>query len=156
MGGPERDEVEQAPVPAQGGTAAFRFRHTVEVRFRDLDAMGHAHHSLPLIYLEEARAQYWREVVGRTGLDGIDYVMAEVTVRFHQRIDFPQRVEVFLRTSAIGSKSFVQEFEVRSSAGERLASGRTVQVMYDYARGASKEVPAEVRGRIEAFERGAG
>jgi acyl-CoA thioester hydrolase len=40
------------------------FRTSVPVRFRDLDAMGHAHHTLPLIYLEEARAAFWRELKG--------------------------------------------------------------------------------------------
>ena len=132
--------------------AGFRFHHSVDVRFRDLDPMGHAHHSLPLIYLEETRAAYWRNVVGRDGLDAIDYVMAEVTVRFHRRIEFPMRVTVGLRTSRVGGKSFEQEFEVRSAAGELLSSGRTVSVMFDYEAGASKPVPGEVRERIASFE----
>jgi len=132
--------------------ATFRFHHGVDVRFRDLDPMGHAHHSLPLIYLEEARAAYWRSVVGRDGLDAIDYVMAEITVRFHRRIEFPMRLEVALRTSRVGGKSFEQEFEVRSVNGELLSSGRTVSVMYDYAAYSSKPVPDEVRARIVRYE----
>jgi acyl-CoA thioester hydrolase len=135
-----------------GGT--FRFHHAVDVRFRDLDPMGHAHHSLPLVYLEEARAAYWRAVAGRAGLDGIDYVMAEITVRFHARTDYPARLDVALRTQRIGGKSFEQEFEIRSPDGTLLSSGRTVQVMYDYAASASKAVPGEIRSRIEAYERG--
>ncbi|MGH7503897.1 MAG: acyl-CoA thioesterase [Longimicrobiales bacterium] len=130
----------------------FRFRHAVDVRFRDLDAMGHAHHSLVLIYLEEARAKYWREVAGRAGLDAIDYVLAEITVRYHRRIEYPQRLDIGVRTSRVGGKSFEQEFEIRSIEGERLASGRTVQVMYDYSAGESKAVPADIRDRIERFE----
>lgn len=133
-------------------TPAFRFRHSLEVRFRDLDPMGHVHHSIVLIYLEEARALYWREIVGRSGLHDIDYVLAEITVRYHNRIEFPQRIEISLRTSHVGGKSFVQDFEIRSTAGERLASGRTVQVMYDYAAGTSKQVPSDVRERIEQYE----
>jgi acyl-CoA thioester hydrolase len=114
--------------------------------------MGHAHHSLVLIYLEEARAAYWREVVGRGTLDAIDYVLGEITVRYHRRIEFPQRIDVALRTSRVGGKSFMQEFEIRSLEGERLASGRTIQVMYDYTAGGSKPVPDDVRERIERFE----
>jgi acyl-CoA thioester hydrolase len=114
--------------------------------------MGHAHHAMPLIYLEEARAAYWREVVGRSDLGSIDYVMAEVTVRFHARIEFPARLTVGLRTSRIGAKSFLQEFEVRSPDGVLLASGRTTQVMYDYAASTSKPMPPALRSRIESFE----
>lgn len=133
---------------------AFRFRHSLDVRFRDLDPMGHVHHSIVLIYLEEARALYWRQVVGRPGLADIDYVLAEITVRYHNRIEFPQRIHIALRTSQVGAKSFLQEFEIHSTAGERLASGRTVQVMYDYAASTSKQVPADVRERIERYESG--
>jgi acyl-CoA thioester hydrolase len=134
------------------GTPVPRFVREVDVRFHDLDAMGHAHHTLPLIYLEETRAAYWREVGGRDALDGIDFVMAEVTVRFHGRIEYPSRLSVGLRVSRIGTKSFEMEFEIRSVDGERKASGRTVQVMYDYENGRAKAMPAELRARIEAFE----
>lgn len=130
----------------------FRFEHPAEVRFRDLDSMGHAHHSLPLIYFEEARAAYWREVVGRSGPDGIDYILAEANVAFHARILFPQRVKVLLRVSRIGSSSFEMEYQLRSAEDALLADGRTAQVMYDYAAGRSKPIPAEVRARMEEYD----
>lgn len=130
---------------------SFPYHYAVEVRFRDLDAMGHAHHSLPLIYAEEARAAFWRDVVGRQGLDGIDYLLAEVNVRFHEPVFFPQRLDIALRVSHIGEKSFGMEFEVRGADGRLFSRGRTVQVMYDYATRASKPVPPEVRSRLESY-----
>lgn len=130
--------------------ARARFRHRVPVRFRDLDSMGHAHHSLPLVYYEEARAQYWREVAGRT--DTVDYIMATVTVRLHARIYWPALLEVALRTTRIGTKSFVIEFAIVGEDGTLLSSGETTQVMYDFESGRSVIVPDEVRARIEAYE----
>lgn len=130
----------------------FRFEHRAEVRFRDLDPMGHAHHSLPLIYFEEARAAYWRDVVGRSGGDEIDYILAEATLGFHARILFPQRVTVLARVSRIGSSSFDMEYQLRSADDELLADGRTVQVMYDYAAGRPKQVPPEIRVRMEEYD----
>jgi acyl-CoA thioester hydrolase len=116
--------------------------------------MGHAHHSLPLIYVEEARAAYWRDVAGSDGLLAIDYVLAEITVRFHRRITFPGQLDVAVRVSRMGGKSFTMEFEIRSADGALLASGSTVQVAYDYAAAASKPVAREIRERIEVYERG--
>jgi acyl-CoA thioester hydrolase len=113
--------------------------------------MGHAHHSLPLIYAEEARAAFWRDIIGQVGLEGIDYVLAEVNVRFHEPVFFPQQLDVGLRVSHIGEKSFGMEFEIRSADGRLLSSGRTVQVMYDYTARASKAVPPDVRSRLEAY-----
>jgi acyl-CoA thioester hydrolase len=131
--------------------ATFHYHHEVDVRFRDIDAMGHAHHSLPLVYVEEARAAWWRDVVGRTDLAGMDYVLAEVTVRYQRRIEFPGRLDVGLRVAHVGEKSFVMEFEIRNDAGAVVASGRTVQVMYDYAARRSTQLPEELRARMIAF-----
>lgn len=130
----------------------FRFHHPVPVRFRDIDVGGHAHHSEALMYFEEARAAYWREVVGRGGIDEIDYVLAEAAVRWHRRVLWPQTVTVGVRVSRMARKHFEMEYEVRSEEGEKLQSGRTVQVMYDYEAGAAKRVPEEVREAIEALD----
>jgi acyl-CoA thioester hydrolase len=137
---------------ANAAQATFRFRHPVEVRFRDLDPMGHAHHSLVLIYIEEARAAYWREVGGRAGLDAIDYIMADVTLRFRARIFFPGTVQVGVRAARLGGSSFVLEYELRSATGELLADARSTQVMYDYAAARSKPIPPELRARIAAWD----
>jgi acyl-CoA thioester hydrolase len=132
------------------------YRQRVVVRFRDLDAMGHAHHTLPLIYLEEARAAFWRELTGSDLLDAIDYVMAEVTVQFHARIQYPTEVEVALAVDHVGGKSFTMRFELRSptraaDTGQLLASGRTVQVAYDYTRDTAKPLEPGMRAGLTAW-----
>lgn len=131
----------------------FRFHHEVEVRFRDLDAMGHVHHSLSLIYFEEARTAYWQEVVG-SGHEALDFVLGEVSVRYHARTMFPGRLRVAVRTTHVGGRSFTMEYEARRADGTVVSSGRTVQVMYDYAQGASKPVPAALRSCLLAYESG--
>ncbi|MEX2282106.1 MAG: thioesterase family protein [Gemmatimonadota bacterium] len=132
--------------------SGFRFVYPVPVRFHDLDAMGHAHHSLPLVYMEEARAAYWRDIAGKDGLDQIDYVIGSFSLRFIQRIHFPGVVRVGLRVSRLGKSSFSMEYELRAENGELLATGESAQVMYDYAAGASKPIPADLRNRIEGYE----
>jgi acyl-CoA thioester hydrolase len=134
------------------------YRRRVPVRFRDLDAMGHAHHTLPLVYLEEARAAFWRELNGSVALDSIDYVMAEITVRFHARIRYPAEVEVALAVDHVGGKSFTTLFELRgavpahgSASGELLASGRAVQVAYDYGKNATKPIGPRIRATLVAW-----
>jgi acyl-CoA thioester hydrolase len=127
------------------------YRIAVPVRFRDLDPMGHAHHTLPLIYLEEARAAFWRELKGSASLDAIDYVMAEVTVRFHARILYPGDVLVGLRVRHVGTKSFVTDFEVRDTAGALLSSGSAVQVAYDYERTAARALDAHERAALDVW-----
>jgi acyl-CoA thioester hydrolase len=130
----------------------FRFRHPVEVRFKDIDVGGHAHHSHAFVYFEEARASYWRQVAGRAGLDDIDYILAEAEVRWHQRVLWPQTLSVGVRVARLGKKHFEMEYEVRGEDGARLQSGRTVQIMYDYEAGRSTSIPEELRQAIERFD----
>ena len=130
----------------------FRFRHSVPVRFRDIDVAGHAHHADALIYFEEARWAYWTEVVGRGRLEELDYVLAECRVVWHARVMWPQVVSVGARVVRIGRKHFEMEYEVRSQQGEKLSSGSTVQVMYDYAAGSSKRVPEDLRAVLAAYD----
>lgn len=130
---------------------SFHFHHPVTVRFRDIDVAGHAHHADALIYFEEGRWAYWQEVVGQ-GLEELDYVLAECSVRWHARVLWPQTVSVGVRVSRLGRKHFEMEYEVRSAEGEKLQSGRTVQVMYDYEAGGSKPLPDGLREVLTAFD----
>ena len=130
----------------------FRFHHPVPVRFRDIDVGGHAHHSEALMYFEEARAAYWDQVAGQGGLKGVNYILAEAEVRWHHRVLWPQTLQVGVRVSRLGKKHFEMAYEVLGEDGARLQSGRTVQVMYDYAAMAATRIPDEVRAAIEALD----
>jgi acyl-CoA thioester hydrolase len=112
--------------------------------------MGHAHHSLPLIYFEEARAAFWRRITGRDDLESIDYVIAGVRVRFLERVRFPLSAKVGLRVARIGNSSFSIEYELRGPGGRLLVEGSTDQVLYDYDAGRSKVIPREIRRELEA------
>lgn len=131
------------------GQPAFPFEHPVTVRFRDLDPMGHAHHSLPLVYFEEARAAFWRKITGRDDLDAIDYVIAAVRVSYRERVRFPLSAKVALRVARIGDSSFTIEYELRAPDGRVLVEGSTDQVLYDYRAGRSKAIPEGMRRGLE-------
>ena len=124
------------------------FVHEVAVRFRDLDAMSHVHHSAPLLYFEEARAAFWRKIVGRADLAAIDYVIGEMHVRYHARIEYPAQLRVELAVTRVGNASFDLSYRIRDEAGELLVTGSSTQVMYDYAAGRSKRIPDIVRARL--------
>jgi acyl-CoA thioester hydrolase len=141
--GTQGGKVEESP---------YRFQYPVPVRFKDIDVGGHAHHSHALVYFEEARAAYWREVVGRRGLDGVDYILAEVHVRYHQRVLWPQELEVGVRVSRLGKRHFEMSYEARGSGGEKLISGSSTQVMYDYSAGRAQPIPPDVEDAIRRHD----
>ena len=130
----------------------FSLWHDVDVRFKDIDVGGHAHHSVALVFFEEARAQYWKKVVGKGELDEVDFILAEATVRYHARIFYPGRVSVGARVSKLGKKHFVMGYLATGPGGESLVSGETTLVMFDYQARRSKPISAAMAGLIRAHE----
>jgi acyl-CoA thioester hydrolase len=130
----------------------FSLWHRVEVRFKDIDVGGHAHHSVALVYFEEARARYWRDVVGKGRVNEVDFILAEARVRYHARILYPLAMSVGVRVAKLGRKHFVMEYLAVDPEGEPLASGETTMVMFDYGARRSKTVPAEVAAAIRGHE----
>jgi acyl-CoA thioester hydrolase len=130
---------------------AFRFRHPVDVRFKDIDVGGHAHHSHALVYFEEARWAYWSAVVG-SAAPGVGYILAEATVRWHERVFWPLRLDVGVRVGRLGKKHFEMSYEALAPDGEKLISGTTIQVWYDYQTQKTARIPEDVRSAIRAWE----
>jgi acyl-CoA thioester hydrolase len=133
-------------------SGALKFAWRVPVRFHDLDVMGHAHHTLPIIYFEEARAAYWREVAGRPAVEDIDYVIAEIRVQFKQRIMYPATLKVQMAVTHVGNASFTMEYRLADEDEAVLATGESIQVMFDYTTGRAMRMPDDMRERIESYE----
>jgi acyl-CoA thioester hydrolase len=132
--------------------SVFTFWHPVSVRFKDIDVGGHSHHSNALVYFEEARAAYWREVVGSGDPSDVDFILAEARIRYHQRVLYPLVMKVGVRVSFLGKKHFVMEYLALGDDGSELLSGETTMVMFDYDAGRTKRVPEDVKAAVEARE----
>ena len=130
----------------------FQLWHSVEVRFKDIDIGGHAHHSMVLVYFEEARARYWREIIGGGGVEDVDFILAEARVRYHARIFYPLTLRVGVRVSKIGKKHLVMDYLALDPDDEPVASGETTLVMFDYAARKAKPVPMDTAAAIRAHE----
>lgn len=133
--------------------ALYRIHVEIPVRFRDTDAMGHVNNAVYLTYLEVGREAYWRERFGLTDYRKIDLIVARVEIDFRSPATVGETVSMGIRASAIGRRSFDFAYDGWTQQGRRhLFSARSVQVMYDYARMASKDVSEAMRREILAFE----
>jgi acyl-CoA thioester hydrolase len=131
---------------------SFKVHCSVEVRFRDCDAMGHVNNAVYLTYLEVARFAYWKAAdIGRLEGD-ISYIIARVEIDFRASAKTGDVIDVALAVRAIGRTSFTMEYEIRDEEGQLLVTARSVQVAYDYAAKHSVAVPDAIRARISEFE----
>jgi len=130
------------------------FRTTVDVRFRDLDTMGHVNNALYATYLEEARSAYYREVIGES-LPDVDTVLAHLSIEYRAPIELGETVTVVLIVPEVGESSIPMEYEIRTD-DSLAATAETVQVVWNREDGGSKPVPDRWRERIESFEQSEG
>jgi acyl-CoA thioester hydrolase len=133
--------------------AAFSVTHVVNPRFRDTDAMGHVNNAVYITYLEVARQEYWRRLTGVDDYQRVPFILAHVQCDFRSEALLNEALEIGMRCSWIGGKSFAFEYEIRELHSRRLVvEARTVQVCYDYAEKRSIPIPAELRRALEALE----
>ena len=128
----------------------YSFTTEVDVRFRDLDTMGHVNNAVYATYLEEARVAYFDAVLD-AALHEVDTVLANIELEFRRPIELGDEVTVAVRIPELGESSIPMEYEVRAN-GEVAATGEAVQVVIDRDSGSSKAIPKEWRDAIEAFE----
>lgn len=135
-------------------TPNFRFSAPIEVRFRDLDALGHVNNAVYFTYMEMARVAYFKHL----GLIGESYpepffIIAEAACQFKAPIDLNTKLRVEARVSRLGNSSFDMDYILIDGATERvMATGRTVQVVFDYAAGRSVPLPEAWRQTLRDFE----
>jgi acyl-CoA thioester hydrolase len=128
----------------------YSFLADVNVRFRDIDAMGHVNNAVYATYLEEARTTYFDEVLDASLAD-VQTVLANLSLEFRRPIELDNDVTVAVRVPELGESSVPMEYEVRAD-GEVAATGEAVQVAVDGDTGESRPIPDAWREKIEAFE----
>ncbi len=132
---------------------AFPFAALIPVQFRDLDALGHVNHAVYLSYFETARIGYYRTVTHADASLDVPMILAEMTATYHAPALLGETLAVGARVAKIGTKSFTMEYlALRTADGRRIASGRSVQVMFDYAAQQSVPVSETFRAQVVAFQ----
>jgi acyl-CoA thioester hydrolase len=112
------------------------FEHPVDVRWRDVDALGHVNHAVFLTYLEEGRDAFFQQAFGGEP----DYVVARVEVDLRAEVRYPERrVTVRLAVEHLGTTSLTTRETILTPSEEIAAQARVVTVRWD--RRARKPVP---------------
>jgi len=126
------------------------FEHQVDVRWRDVDALGHVNHAVFLTYLEEGRDAFFAQTLASDPI----YVVARLEVDLRAEVRYPdQRVTVRIEVERLGTTSLTTRETIITPANEVVAEARVVTVRWDS--GQRKPVPfseAE-RARLEAMTR---
>ena len=131
----------------------FRHHTSVEVRFRDLDAMRHVNNAVYLTYLEHARLRYLRDVVGISNPRHLAMVLASITCDYLSPVHMGEILEVATRVDWIGRTSMSMSHVMTAVKDDReVARASSILVAYDYSAERPRPVDEAWRRNLEEFE----
>ncbi|MFI5149142.1 MAG: acyl-CoA thioesterase [Bacteroidia bacterium] len=135
-----------------------KFKHItpVQVRFKDIDKLGHVNNANHLSYFELARMQYSKDVLGNIDWSKTGFILANAHVEFKKPLLLDDQPYVRTCVSEIGTKSFKMEYILagKSIDGEEVvfATGYTVCVCLDYKLMKPVPVPESWEECVRQFE----
>jgi acyl-CoA thioester hydrolase len=140
----------------------FRYRHPIEIRYNDTDALGHVNNAVYFSYFEMARSGYYLAVAGHPFGTGPQasrrtFVIAEAHISYRAPAFYGEPLSCATRVGWVSRSGFSFEYRLEvgaSDLGEAriVADGSTVQVFYDLQRGRPMRTPPDLVADLEAFE----
>jgi acyl-CoA thioester hydrolase len=107
---------------------ATAFERSVDVRWRDADALGHVNHAVFLTYLEEGRDAFYVHTLGSDP----NYVVVRLEVDLRAEVRLPdKRVTVRVEVESLGTTSLTTRETIFVPSGEVAAEARVVTVRWD-------------------------
>ncbi|MCK6616891.1 MAG: acyl-CoA thioesterase [Cyclobacteriaceae bacterium] len=135
----------------------FKHKIPIQLRFKDIDKMGHVNNANYLTYIELARVKYFEDVVGtdKKWSQQVGIILARVEIDYKAPVFLHDSIAVYTRCSRIGNKSLTLDWVIvrkKSATEEVVAQGIAVLVCYDYTHEKTIPIPEEQRKAIEQFE----
>lgn len=128
----------------------FHHRMKVQIRFNDIDTLGHVNNAVYFTYFDLGKAKYFETVLGgNVDWGNVNVVIANVNCNFFAPVFFNEPIEVITKTRCIHRSSFelVQQI-VDAETGDVKSECRTIMVGFDVE--LQRSAPLEVEW-IEAL-----
>jgi acyl-CoA thioester hydrolase len=130
------------------------FATQIDIRFRDVDAMGHVNNAVFFTYFEEGRKRFFFDLFKVSNPSAFPFIMAHISCDYLRPIKLSSELLLQMWVKDIGKKSFVLGYKLVDASGQDIiyARGESVQVCYDYIQSKSMEVPEELKHKLEEYQ----
>ena len=150
----KKEKSEDKKSVLESKTDIFKYRTELEMRFTDLDMMGHVNNAMYFTYMEIGRTKYWTQAIQwdwkKTGV-----VIGHASINYLKPLHLGDKISIYVRTSRIGNTSFDLEYMIiKMVNGEEVicSKGKTVCVVYDYESKSPVAIPDRERSKMIEFE----
>ena len=129
------------------------FSTNIDVRFSDLDALGHVNNAIFFTYFEEGRKIFSKKYFKVSDPSDFRFIMAHISCDYLKPVRFIDSVTLQMWVRDIGTKSFAFEYKLIHQSDESIvyATGESVQVCYDYKKDQSIVVSNEMKAKLTAY-----
>ena len=133
-----------------------QFRHTfpVQLRFSDVDQLGHVNNSVYFSLYDLAKTTYFNDVMNRENKwHEAKIVVANIQASFLAPVFFRENIVIRTATVHLGNKSLtLMQQAVNADTNEVKCTCQTVMVGYDLESKSSQPISEEWKQAIKAFE----
>ncbi|MBW2677473.1 MAG: acyl-CoA thioesterase [Deltaproteobacteria bacterium] len=129
------------------------FTTNLNVRFRDLDAMGHVNNAVFFTYFEQGRLDFFNSAVSAGAFPGFEFILAHISCDYLKPVTIDDRLTLQIRVGKIGRKSFNFSYAIvdRADANCIYATGESVQVCFDYRQNKTLQVSGELKDLLNQY-----
>lgn len=125
--------------------STHEFRMTMQLRWRDMDRLGHLNQAVYHVLMEDARDGLLA-ALPLPDEESISYVLARVELDYRHEVRKEDgEVEVVVRVGRVGSKSLTLENDILLPDGTLAATGSTILVRWDRGTRGAKEISPDER-----------
>jgi len=129
------------------------FTTDIEVRFRDVDAMGHVNNAVYFTYFESGRVKFFHSEPQKKKFPGFAFILAHVSCDYIRPVTMEDRLTLRMWIREIGSKSFKFQYQLVDAADPAIvvATGESVQVCFDYVANNSVVISPDLQVQLSAY-----
>jgi len=121
----------------------------IQIRFSDIDVMGHVNNAVYLNYFETARLHYFNQLLGGDWdwtTNGIILLRNEID--YVKSVLMTHNPTIEIKVEKIGGKSFVLSYELKVD-NVIYTRGKSTMVCFNYTNQSTVEIPAMLRSKLE-------
>ena len=119
----------------------------IQIRFHDIDQLGHVNNANYLTYFEVARMAYFKTLVKKEiDWESTGLILANTSVNFIVPVIISDTIYAKTKCTRIGTKSFELIYsivKIKDGIETEVCNGSSVLVCFDYKLKKTIEVPAE-------------
>ncbi|MFD0941156.1 acyl-CoA thioesterase [Pedobacter boryungensis] len=141
-----------------GHSDSFKYKTTIEMRFADLDMMGHVNNAVYFTYMEIGRTKYWNHAI-KWDWQTTGVIIGQASIDYLAPLFLGDKITMQVRTSRIGTTSFDLEYLISKEINGKeiiCSRGKTVCVAFDYNSKKPVAIPDKERNKMMEFEQLAG